>query len=493
MRKIQLDNAAIAMLAEKGLSSKDIAESLGVSSTTIQRRLLSLSFKPPAKFPVLRDPALLKALLDQGKTPKEIAQTVGCHASSVFVAQDRFGLVKSRQHALLKNKEYLEKSLLEGYTLAEIGKEIGCSGNAVKGALKRLSIPYFRDGLADRPLELVDAMEKANGVVSDAAELLGYSAVHTQQVVTKLGLKDSESGTSAVENTLKHKVREIALIPVLYNTKCLEGAFELDLYFPFKNIGVELDGYYWHAEDVHRDKHNILHKHEKARDAGIRSIHILDVEWAYKREACVNILTAAISDSIHKIPARKCELRKVETKESRPFLDKYHMQGFVRSSLCVGLYFEEELVGLMSFGATRYSKKVTHELLRLSFKTGVSVIGGAARLLKYAQAILPMESIVSYCDRRLFSGAGYERLGFKLSHTSSPNYYYVKNNGNKESRVKYQKHKLAGILKNFDPALTEYQNMKANGYRRIWDAGNDVYVLTDAVLARPDRPRDQLV
>ena len=73
----------------------------------------------------------------------------------------------------------------------------------------------------------------------------------------------------------------------------------------------------------------------------------------------------------------------------------------------------------------------------------------------------------------------YDRLGFKRIGVSSPNYWYWKgkmNNLTLESRVKYQKHKLKNILEHFDESKSEVQNMKDNGYNRIFDCGNIVYV-----------------
>ena len=45
-----------------------------------------------------------------------------------------------------------------------------------------------------------------------------------------------------------------------------------------------------------------------------------------------------------------------------------------------------------------------------------------------------------------------------------------------ESRIKYQKHKLGKLLETFDPAKSEIENMKLNGYHRIFDCGNLVFV-----------------
>jgi hypothetical protein len=45
-----------------------------------------------------------------------------------------------------------------------------------------------------------------------------------------------------------------------------------------------------------------------------------------------------------------------------------------------------------------------------------------------------------------------------------------------ESRNKFQKHKLIDKLEHFDPSISEYENMTNNGYYRIWDCGNNIYV-----------------
>jgi hypothetical protein len=39
--------------------------------------------------------------------------------------------------------------------------------------------------------------------------------------------------------------------------------------------------------------------------------------------------------------------------------------------------------------------------------------------------------------------------------------------------VAFQTHKLHSLLENFNPMLSEWDNMVANGYDRIWDCGTD--------------------
>jgi hypothetical protein len=112
--------------------------------------------------------------------------------------------------------------------------------------------------------------------------------------------------------------------------------------------------------------------------------------------------------------------------------------------------------------------------VRFCSKVGVSVIGGAEKLLKFFDKHYN-GSIMSYSDRRYSNGALYERLGFILEGFTNPNYFYVMNQ-RRLNRMKFQKHKVAGLLENYDANKTEVQNMKEHGYNRVYDCGNRIYV-----------------
>ena len=96
-------------------------------------------------------------------------------------------------------------------------------------------------------------------------------------------------------------------------------------------------------------------------------------------------------------------------------------------------------------------------------------------MLKHFERTYNPKSIISYADRRWSKGNLYSKIGFKQVSTSKPNYWYIVD-GQLESRVKYQKHKLKNILEHFDESKSEVQNTKDNGYNRIFDCGNLVYV-----------------
>jgi len=107
----------------------------------------------------------------------------------------------------------------------------------------------------------------------------------------------------------------------------------------------------------------------------------------------------------------------------------------------------------------------------------MNVVGGASKLFKYFIRTYNPKSIISYADKRYSNGNIYQKLGFEFSHNSVPNYFYFVNNKMKlYPRIKFQKHKLSRLLKNFDENKSEVENMYVNGYRRIWDCGNMIFI-----------------
>ena len=132
----------------------------------------------------------------------------------------------------------------------------------------------------------------------------------------------------------------------------------------------------------------------------------------------------------------------------------------------------------MTFSKPRFSKKYEWELVRFCNKCGYHIPGGASKLLKHFERTYHPRSIVSYADRRWSMKSEstlYNRLGFSLVSESSPNYWYVKGS-ELFSRIQFQKHKLKAKLDKFDESKSEWHNMQDNGYDRIFDCGNLVFV-----------------
>lgn len=257
--------------------------------------------------------------------------------------------------------------------------------------------------------------------------------------------------------------------------------YEIDIYLPDLNIGIEYDGLYFHSDKkidkhYHRNKMNYFYK------KGIRLINIFEDEWLNKKEIVKtklkNIL--GVSNS-KKIFARKTIIKDITKSEKDEFLKNYHIQGEDTSSIKTGLFYNDELVAVMTFVKPNSSKngkgKYQYELSR--YATKYNIVGGFSKLLKYCITKYNIESIGTFADLRWSSRDSnvYEKNGFKLEHISKPNYWYIpKNTIARLHRVSYQKKKLKKLFPElYDDNKTEIEIMKEAGYNIIYDCGNLVY------------------
>jgi len=245
---------------------------------------------------------------------------------------------------------------------------------------------------------------------------------------------------------------------------------EIDIFLPGFQLGIEFDGLYWHGEIVgQKGKGYHLHKTELAKKHNINLIHIFEDEWIDKQNIVKSIILNKLGIENKIFYARKLQVKTVGTSHAREFMEDNHLQGYKGGSIKLGL-FDKELLSLIIIGKPRYKSGFDCEIIRFANKKGVSVVGGFSRLISKIDG-----SIITYADARYFTGEVYKQANFEFSHLSKPNYYYV-NNGKRYSRIQFQKHKLREKLDIFDPILTEWQNMQLNGWDRIWDCGNYVYI-----------------
>ncbi|MFW6281265.1 MAG: hypothetical protein ACOC1O_00510 [bacterium] len=281
--------------------------------------------------------------------------------------------------------------------------------------------------------------------------------------------------SSVAEKEIKDFILSLN-IKVIENDRAILNGKEIDIYLPDYKLAIEYDGLYWHSEKRGKDKYYHLEKTKEAKEKGIDLIHIFEDEWRDKKEIVKSIIKNKLNKTI-KIFARKCFIKEINLEEEKKFLKENHIQGYIASSLKYGLYYENELISIMTFGKSRFNKNFRWELLRFCNKLNYSIIGGASKLFKYFLRNTK-ENIISYSDKRYFDGKIYSILGFNKQKDSYPNYYYLDSNYSyRFSRIEFQKHKLKNKLNEFDENLTEYENMLNNGYDRIWDCGNSKWIL----------------
>lgn len=313
--------------------------------------------------------------------------------------------------------------------------------------------------------------------ILDLVKCLDTSFSSIAKTVHKFGLEDYisiYSNQSHVELEVYEFISKIYNGDIIQCDRKLIHPLELDIVLPDKKIAIEFNGDYWHSDLVIEDKKYHSNKTDKCEDIGYRLIHIFEYEWRHNKDKIKQYLSDLLNPT-QVIYARNTSIVAVSNEIANRFLAENHLQGGAISSINLGLTYNNELVGLMTFGRPRFNSNYQYELIRLAYKGGISIIGGSEKLFKHFIEAYNPESIICYCNRTKFSGNVYVKLGMRLVEISSPGYVWVNSsNGDILPRYKTMKHKL---LKDGlgDEQSSESDIMKGLGYYRIYDCGNSIY------------------
>ena len=92
----------------------------------------------------------------------------------------------------------------------------------------------------------------------------------------------------------------------------------------------------------------------------------------------------ALSSNTQTVYDYECYIKEIDTNIEKEFLNRHHLQGYASSSIKYGLYSQQgdELISIMTFGASRFNNQYQYELIRYCNKPEIRVIGGAEKLFK---------------------------------------------------------------------------------------------------------------
>lgn len=291
--------------------------------------------------------------------------------------------------------------------------------------------------------------------------------------------KDFSPRTSKCETELLEFVSSLRSDTIRNYRESYPRGAEIDVFVPGLKIGFEMNGMYWHSVLGGKDSKYHIDKTEEFESKGIKVIHIYEHEWYHKRKKIMMMIESKLGLSSFNVNGRDCVVEKISASRAKSFFDENHIQGGVGSSNdSYALKFKNNIVSVMGF---RNKNSETVELYRFASILGFNVRGGFSKLLAHYLREKPqaIKKMITYADIR-FSGADpektvYAKNGFVFKHKSSPNYKYFRNNKELLDRRGFMKHLLKDKLDKFDSNLTEWENMKNNGYNKIYDCGNLVF------------------
>ena len=291
---------------------------------------------------------------------------------------------------------------------------------------------------------------------------------NTETCTILLPVNDYRSKNTSIEIFIKQLLDRYN-IQYKSNVRNIISPKEIDIYIPEKNIAIECNGIYWHC-DINTEKEYHYNKFIKCREKGIQLISIWEDQIINNPEKVELIILSKLGIYKERIYARKCVIKEVPSKECNNFIEKYHLQGKTNSSIRLGLYYNNELISVMTFGKGRkcLNSKTGYELYRYCCKEGFQVIGGASKLFKHFLKKYKPETIESFSSNDISNGNLYEQLGFtKVS--DSIGYWYIDNEMKRHHRYKFTKYSL--VKEGFDSSKTEFEIMNERGFYRIYDSG----------------------
>lgn len=302
-------------------------------------------------------------------------------------------------------------------------------------------------------------------------------------VLNKSNVMNSQY-TSKGEEEIKDFISSLSINKVVSNDRKLLNGVEIDILLPDFRLGIEFNGNKWHTEFFGgKDKNYHINKTNSAIEQGYGIIHIFEDEWTHKKEIIKHKLKHLFNKNNNpRIGARKCTIKEINRQTKKIFLSKYHIQGNDRSQIKLGAYYDDILMGVMTFTNNRKMSKHendTHvyELTRFSTNFNYIIPGLGSKMLKYFIKTYSPTKIISFADRRWTMNENdnlYTKMGFKLTKILKPNYWYFNEKIDRYKRFhkfNYGKTSLKRKYPHLDFNKTETQLMRELGFDRLWDCG----------------------
>jgi len=265
------------------------------------------------------------------------------------------------------------------------------------------------------------------------------------------------------------------------------GNFEVDIYFPDYKIGLELNGLYWHSfspyikngfQNENQCKWHLYNKKILGLKNNINIIFLFEHEYHNRQffNKFLDFFLTKFGIYDKKIYARKCVFKEVNQSLAFEFYKENHLLDNPSPGKHFGLFFDDELVSLMSF------KRIKDDwmLTRYCSKRKYQVIGGFKKLLLNIIRFLNIKTnIYTFIDLRFVDPKHnvFVRNSFKKVGEVEPRYFYWKNSPKNPKefkildRIYAQKKHLRKILPKFNENLTENENVFKYFFGKCYDCG----------------------
>lgn len=240
---------------------------------------------------------------------------------------------------------------------------------------------------------------------------------------------------------------------------------ELDIWIPSHNIGIEVNGLYWHSTQVPKVDRRHVDKFNHCMNVGIKLIQFTDADVANKPELIESMILSKLGLLPNRIMARKCSITEIGIKQANQFYAKWHYQGqTTNAAKSLALIHDNEVVALLSYT----TKGDITRIERYACKPFTNVVGGYSKLEKR----VPGDAIVTFSLGLISDGSVYRKNGYETEGYATKPEFYITDGFELMNRQRFMKHKMPAIFgAGFNPDKTEWENVIANGLMLFFGAG----------------------
>lgn len=277
------------------------------------------------------------------------------------------------------------------------------------------------------------------------------SYIHYDKIICKLCGKEYKYGKPTMkiveflrENNIKFKLNDRTVINPL----------EIDILLEDYNIGIEVNGNFWHSERCGKDKLYHLNKTLKCHEKGVKLLHFFEDEILYKFDIVKNMISNILN---LKEKIFIYDIAEIDNETMKKFVENNSLEEYNEDNdLNLAVRSDMEII----FALSVKMKENICEIRNVAETSLKCVDNGFAVILKHIIGKYNPKEITCFSDVRLFGVENdiYKQNGFVKDGIEEPRCWTVKKND---------------FLKRIPINETIYKQEKI----KVWNCGEERYIL----------------
>lgn len=240
-----------------------------------------------------------------------------------------------------------------------------------------------------------------------------------------------DTGTSKLEKDIHDYIVSLGFNPVWGSRSLLGNGLEIDIFIEELNIGIEVNGNYWHSDlrDINFRRYH-YDKYNTAKEKGIDLIFIWEYQWNSNCDVTKQFIKdrLGVVDKSAICPSSVYVSEIIDKQLVSTFLKNNHLKGVPKDfDTSIGA-FDKESNTLLSVMTFEHLPNDVYKLNRFASKVESENI--ETRCFNHFCDNHTFKSIKGLCDIQYFKDSFYSNLGFKYLSKLKPRYVVYHRNIN---------------------------------------------------------------